>query len=71
MEVLENTETANTAGGLAQLAEKKSLKQLYIGGIDATPEEVEAVRKALPDCEVSWWKKPKIEFSEKPRRGGE
>ena len=71
LEVLELPETSITAEGLARLSRKKDLKQLFIGGVDVTPEEVEAVRKALPDCLVSWWKKPKIEYRTERRRGSE
>ena len=71
LEVLELPETSITAEGLARLSRKKDLKQLFIGGVDLTPEEVEAVRKALPDCLVSWWKKPKIEYRTERRRGSE
>jgi hypothetical protein len=46
------------------------LKQLLIGGVDVTPEQVELLRKALPDCLVSWWKKPQIEYPDTGRRGG-
>ena len=50
---------------------KKSLTHLYIGGVSVTPEQVAAARKAVPDCLVSWWAKPKIEYPEAPRRGGQ
>ena len=39
-------------------------------GLDIGPEQAEALRKALPDCLVSWWRKPKIEYPEAGRRGG-
>jgi hypothetical protein len=39
----------------------KGLKQLFLGGVDVTSEQVEALRQALPDCQVSWWRKPAIE----------
>ena len=70
LEVLELPETSITARGLAQLAAKRGLKQLFIGGIDITPEQAEALRQALPDCLVSWWRKPTIPRPEPGRRGG-
>ena len=70
LEVLELPETSITARGLAQLSAKQGLKQLFIGGIDITPEQVESLREALPDCLVSWWKKPTIASPEPRRRGG-
>ena len=39
LEVLELPETSITARGLAQLSAKRGLKQLFIGGIDITPEQ--------------------------------
>ena len=60
LEILELPETSITAKGLAQLSAKQGLKQLFIGGIDITPEQAEALRKALPRCLVSWWRKPTI-----------
>ena len=47
------------------------LKQLFIGGIEITPDEAEKVRAALPGCRVSWWKKPAIPNPEPRRRGGD
>jgi len=71
LEILEVPETKITAAGLEQLSQKKELKQLFIGALDVTPEQLDAFRAALPGCRVSWWKKPKIEFTERPaRRGG-
>ena len=65
LEVLELPETSITARGLAQLSAKQGLKQLFIGGIDITPEQVEALREALPGCLVSWWRSRRSE----PRAG--
>ena len=70
LEVLELPETSITAQGLAQLSAKQGLKQLFIGGIDITPEQAEALRKALPGCLVSWWKKPSDPEPRAGRRGG-
>ena len=70
LEVLELPETSITAQGLAQLSAKKGLKQLFIGGIDITPEQAETLREALPGCLVSWWRKPAIPSPEPGRRGG-
>ena len=41
-----------------------------VTGVDVTPEDVESVRRALPDCQVSWWAKPQIEYPSRRRRGG-
>ena len=71
LEVLELPETSITAKGLAQLSAKQGLKQLFIGGIDVTPEQAEALREALPGCLVSWWKEPPIAKAEPSRRGGD
>ena len=70
LEVLELPETSITAKGLAQLSAKQNLKQLFIGGIDITPEQAQTLREALPGCLVSWWKKPTIPSPEPGRRGG-
>jgi hypothetical protein len=70
LEVLELPETNVTSEGLSQLAGNKSLKQLYLGGVSLTAEQVETVRKAMPECLVSWWEKPKIEAPQRGRRGG-
>jgi hypothetical protein len=70
LEVLELPETNVTAAGLLQLGAKKNLKQLFMGGIDITPEQLESIRSGLPDCRVSWWPKLKIEYAERRGRGG-
>jgi len=70
LETLELPETSLTPQGVTQLSGMKGLKQLLIGGVEASPEQVEALRKALPGCLVSWWVKPKIEGPEPMRRGG-
>ena len=70
LEVLELPETSITAKGLAQLSEKRGLKQLFIGGIDIAPQQAEALREALPGCLVSWWKRAAIPSPEPGRRGG-
>ncbi len=71
LEILELPETSVTAVGLAQLAPMKHLKQLFIGGVDITPEQLDTIRAGLPDCRVSWWPKPKIEYTERRGRGRE
>ena len=71
LEVLELPETSITAKGLTQLSAKRGLKQLFIGGIDITPEQAEALAAALPGCLVSWWKEPPIVKAEPSRRGGD
>jgi len=68
--VLELPETSITARGLMQLSAKRGLKQLFIGGIDMTPEQAESLREAAPNCLVSWWRKPTISSPEPGRRGG-
>jgi hypothetical protein len=68
MEVLELPETSITVQGLKQLSSKKGLKQLFIGGIEITQEQAEALRKALPDCLISWWRKPASPSPEPGRR---
>jgi hypothetical protein len=70
LEVLELPETSVTAKGLVQLSAKRGLMQLFIGGVDITPEQAEVVRAALPRCQVSWWKNPAIRSPEPRRRGG-
>jgi hypothetical protein len=47
----------------------KGLKHLYIGGVGIKTEEADAVRKALPDCLVSWWKQPEITMPQRRRFG--
>jgi hypothetical protein len=44
------------------------LKRLLIGGLDVPPEQVSELRTALPDCSISWWKKPQIEYGERKAR---
>jgi hypothetical protein len=61
LEVLELPETSVTASGLAQLADKKGLKQLLIGGIALSSDEVAGLRRAMPECRVSWWEQPKLD----------
>ena len=46
------------------------LKQLFIGGLELTPEQVDEIRQAMPNCQVSWWQKPTIEYPESGRRFG-
>ncbi|HEV3122224.1 MAG TPA: hypothetical protein VGY53_09985, partial [Isosphaeraceae bacterium] len=70
LETLELPETSITADGLSQLSAHKGLKQLFLGGVSVTPEQVDAFRKARPDCLVSWWTKPNIQGPPTPRRGG-
>jgi len=67
---LEVPETSLTAAGLMQLASHKSLKQLYVGGITLSEEQLAALRQAMPNCHVSWWQKPEIENLEPRRRFG-
>jgi internalin A len=66
---LELPETGLTAGGLLQLSAHPSLKQLYLGGLALSPDQLAALRQALPNCQISWWQKPQIEGGEPRRRG--
>jgi hypothetical protein len=72
LEVLEMPETSVTLAGLKELAAspKQRLKHLFIGGIDLTPEQVDELRQAMPSCQISWWRKPAIEYPETGRRFG-
>jgi hypothetical protein len=63
LQILELQETSVTAEGLMQLGQKASLQQLMIGGISVPPEQLDAIRSALPGCAVIWWEKPKITSS--------
>jgi hypothetical protein len=71
LEKLELPETSLSAAGLAELTQKKGLEQLYLGGLDLAPADVEAARQALPGCLVSWWEKPEIETRPRRRRRGD
>jgi Leucine-rich repeat (LRR) protein len=46
---LHNTQVSN----LSPLAELKSLKELGLGGTQVSDEEVQELRQALPNCEIS------------------
>lgn len=65
LEVLELPETRVTAEGLSRLSGLKDLEKLFIGGLDVTRDEVEALRAALPGCFVSWWRTPEISAEER------
>jgi Leucine-rich repeat (LRR) protein len=68
--VLEVPETSLTAAGLRLLAQHQALRQLFLGGLDITPEQLEALRTAMPNCHISWWQKPAIEYPDTGRRFG-
>jgi hypothetical protein len=72
LEALEIPETSMTFAGLTQLASKAppGLKHLFIGGLEMTPEQLEQFRRMMPNCQVSWWQKPTIEYPESGRRFG-
>lgn len=72
LEALEIPETSVTFAGLKELAEKADsrLKHLFLGGLDLTAEQVSTLRQAMPNCQISWWQKPAIEYPETGRRGG-
>jgi hypothetical protein len=68
LHVLELTETSLTAMGVESLSAMRGLRQLYVGGVDISPEQAEHLRESLPDCFVSWWRKPSIPSPDQ-RRG--
>jgi len=70
LEVLEIPETSMTAAGLLQLAAHPGLRHLFIGGLEITNEQLESLRSAMPNCRISWWAKPAIEYPETGRRFG-
>jgi Leucine Rich Repeat (LRR) protein len=70
LESLELPETNVTAAGLAHLSGHRHLKHLFLGGLDLTPEQVDSLRQAMPNCLVSWWQKPTIEYPDMGRRFG-
>jgi hypothetical protein len=70
LEILELPETSLTSQGAEQFSEMKNLRHLFLGGVEITAEQAEALRKKLPQCQVSWWKKPAISTPETGRRGG-
>jgi hypothetical protein len=72
LEALEIPETSVTLAGLKELAAKPNprLKHLFAGGLDLTAEQVDALRQVMPNCQVSWWQKPTIEYPDMGRRSG-
>lgn len=70
LQTLEIPETSFTGGGLMRLAQHKQLKQLLIGGLALTADELAALKAAMPNCQVSWWAKPAIEYPDSGRRFG-
>jgi len=72
LEALEIPETSVTFVGLKELAAKPSprLKHLFLGGLDLTAEQVDTLRQSMPNCRISWWQKPTIEYPETGRRFG-
>ena len=39
-------------------------------GLDLKAEQVDSIRQAMPNCLVSWWQKPTIEYPDTGRRFG-
>jgi Leucine-rich repeat (LRR) protein len=72
LEALELPETNLTYPGLTQLAanQNQHLKHLFLGGLDLTPEQLDALGQAMPNCRISWWTKPTIEYPDTGRRFG-
>ena len=72
LEALEIPETSVTLAGLKKLAAKPNpqLKHLFVGGLDLTAEQIDALRQTMPNCRISWWQKPTIEYPETGRRSG-
>ena len=70
LETLEIPETAITPAGLTQLTAHPSLKHLYLGGIDLPPDRLSELKQAMPNCQITWWAKPQIEYPDSGRRYG-
>ncbi|MCA9126219.1 MAG: hypothetical protein KDB22_04000 [Planctomycetales bacterium] len=64
LEVLDLTLSNIGAAGVAKLSGHPNLKRLFLGGVDLTQEQLEAMRRAMPDCEISWWAAPTIAATE-------
>ncbi|RPI77935.1 MAG: hypothetical protein EHM42_13420 [Planctomycetaceae bacterium] len=67
LEILEISETKISAAGVGQLTQMRGLRQLFVGGLELSAEQLEILRRELPECRVSWWEKPNI--AQPPRRG--
>jgi hypothetical protein len=70
LETLELPETNVTFAGLTQLAAHKNLKQLFLGGLTLTDDELATLRASMPHCRISFWTKPAIEYPDTGRRYG-
>jgi len=70
LETLEIPETNLTPVGLTQLSQHRNLKHLFLGGLNLTSEQVDTLRQAMPNCQISWWTKPTIEYPDTGRRFG-
>jgi len=70
LQSLELPETSLALAGLTQLSAHKGLKHLFLGGLDLTPEQLDALGQAMPNCRISWWTKPTIEYPDTGRRFG-
>ena len=68
LKVLQLQETAITADGVSRLAMLSQLEQLHLGGVDVSDEVTESLQKQLPECRITHWSKPEIEYPERRRR---
>lgn len=49
---------------LKALESSKTLRQLYLGGIPITDEDLDSFKKAMDECRISWWKQSQVEKKE-------
>jgi Leucine-rich repeat (LRR) protein len=72
LESLEVPETNLTFAGLTQLStnQNQHLKHLHLGGLTLTDDQLASLRQALPNCHISFWTKPAIEYPDTGRRSG-
>jgi hypothetical protein len=64
IESLRLTATQVGDATLEALAQSRALRQLYVGGTNATAEGVARFRAARPDCAVVWWASSGDAFTE-------
>ena len=67
LEMLDLTQSNITGVGLLKLAQHDGLKQLFIGDVESTTEQIASVRQAMPGCAISWWKAPEIDVPDGAR----
>ncbi len=58
LQTVDLAETGFGDSGLLQLAGSGSLRQVYVGGSEVTPDGVRQFRGENPNCEITWWPKP-------------